>query len=523
MNNLQIVVEGTSRVHDIDIPNIYGGFGPKQKSITDKTIAELHNIDNGPREVRKRINNNLKQFEEGIDYIDLKRGNQITTLENLGYAKQSITQAKNIYLLSERGYMKLIKIMDTQLAWDIYNELLETYFYLREKEEFVINCEAQDRIPNGFNFKEIECFIDDNPDAIAEFEIDEFTDWVPFGRYPKQLVRAVLETTDNELNKTLKDYDNKTMAVKRKDNIKLLLENNNIPYKEIPNNFVIYNKKYSNSVMTLYTEEEVITIILSIPNNERAQQIRTNLIQRNLISILPINNVTLTEKEKELTLLCKEQENTITELRDEIRETRKLNESLNESNKSLNETISKFETREQDAYQKGFEEGLKQAKKENSLFSRLKKWAKNKFGGDEEIVETKEETIKEDKPEVNEYGDLNSNRIRPKSADGVRDLGKITTIRVEDLNKETLRKNINNLVVRVAAIENKTSKDKWDELHREVALKYRQGRPIIAVYDPKYRSTNKINSYNKRELVYVTKLCNEIISKAEYALEGDEA
>lgn len=42
-------------------------------------------------------------------------------LQNLGYAKQSITQAEHIYLLSERGYAKLVKIMDTDLAWEIHD------------------------------------------------------------------------------------------------------------------------------------------------------------------------------------------------------------------------------------------------------------------------------------------------------------------------------------------------------------------------------------------------------------------
>ena len=505
MNNLQIVIEGTSRVHDIDIPNIYGGFGPKQKSITDKTIAELHNMK--PYHIRELINRNKNQFENAVELIDLKRIVQNDTLLDLGYAKQSITQAKNIYLLSERGYMKLIKIMDTQLAWDIYNELLETYFYLREKEEFIINCEAQDRIPNGFNYKEIERFIDDNPEAITEFEIDDFTPFVPAGRYPKQLVRLVLETTDNELNKALKDYENKTIAVKKKDNIKLLLEDNDIPYKEIPNNFVIYDKKYSNSSMTLYTEEEVVTIILSIPNNEKAQQIRTNLLQRNLIGILPINNVTLTEKEKELTALCKEQEYTINELRDEIRETRKLNESLNESNKSLNETISKFETREQDAYEKGFEEGLKQAKKENSLFGRLKKWAKNKFGGDAV------ETIEEQKPEIYEYPDTSSNRQRPESVPEVEDLGKPIPVPSEDKPKNwaELRKPMRNLVNRVAAIQNKEPQEVWRELHQLVSTKYRNGRSIPRTARSGYKSS-QVNSYTREELEFATEYCNEIIS-----------
>lgn len=37
-------------------------------------------------------------------------------LKNLDFTKQQIVQAEHIYLLSERGYAKLIKIMDTDLA-----------------------------------------------------------------------------------------------------------------------------------------------------------------------------------------------------------------------------------------------------------------------------------------------------------------------------------------------------------------------------------------------------------------------
>lgn len=56
-------------------------------------------------------------------------------LQKLGYAKQSITQAEHIYLLSERGYAKLIKIMDTDLAWEIHDKLIDEYFELREKAQ----------------------------------------------------------------------------------------------------------------------------------------------------------------------------------------------------------------------------------------------------------------------------------------------------------------------------------------------------------------------------------------------------
>ena len=56
-----------------------------------------------------------KDFENGKIrsqkyWIDLKGVGESHTLASLGYTKQSIIQAEHIYLLSERGYAKLIKI-----------------------------------------------------------------------------------------------------------------------------------------------------------------------------------------------------------------------------------------------------------------------------------------------------------------------------------------------------------------------------------------------------------------------------
>lgn len=75
-----------------------------------------------------------------------QRSNEITTLkllQNLGYAKQSITQAEHIYILSERGYAKLIKIMDTDLAWDIHDRLMDEYFQFREERQSLENLSPQ--------------------------------------------------------------------------------------------------------------------------------------------------------------------------------------------------------------------------------------------------------------------------------------------------------------------------------------------------------------------------------------------
>lgn len=136
MNN-KLKVSGTQSFMGIDIPIIEGGFGVDCKVITDKTISEIHEMRNN--NIRSRITDNIKRFKENIDYIDIKRACDVSTLLELGYAKQSITQAENIYLLSERGYAKLIKIMDSDKAWEVHDKLIDEYFTMRK----VINSDKQ--------------------------------------------------------------------------------------------------------------------------------------------------------------------------------------------------------------------------------------------------------------------------------------------------------------------------------------------------------------------------------------------
>lgn len=138
----QIKTSGRQMFMGVEIPIVEGGFGDGCKCITDKTVSEIHEIK--VIHVRELINKNINRFKEGIDYIDLKRIDQTDTLDltTLGYAKQSITQAKSIYLLSERGYSKVIKIMDTDKAWEVHDHLIDEYFSMREVIQNTYN-EAQ--------------------------------------------------------------------------------------------------------------------------------------------------------------------------------------------------------------------------------------------------------------------------------------------------------------------------------------------------------------------------------------------
>lgn len=131
--NKLIKVQGTQEFMGKEIPVIVGGFGEDNKVVTDKMVAEIHNMKSF--HVRENINKNIKRFKRDIDIIDLKKVIDDTDnniLLTLGYTNMEISKANNIYLLSERGYSKLIKIMDTDLAWDIHDKLMDDYFKLRE-------------------------------------------------------------------------------------------------------------------------------------------------------------------------------------------------------------------------------------------------------------------------------------------------------------------------------------------------------------------------------------------------------
>lgn len=139
MNN--ITIRGTQNFMGNEIQVVSGGFGADKKCMCDKTIAEIHGQPT--IEIRRRISDNINRFKENIDFIDLKQrmgeSHTLELLQNLGYAKQSITQAEHIYILSERGYSKLIKIMDTDLAWEIHDKLMDEYFEMRDTQKSLEN------------------------------------------------------------------------------------------------------------------------------------------------------------------------------------------------------------------------------------------------------------------------------------------------------------------------------------------------------------------------------------------------
>lgn len=136
MNEIKVI--DRTNIGGNDIAVIAGGFGEGKRCLTDKQIAEIHEVTTS--DIRKAIHRNINRFKNSVDFIDLRSSSfDADLLKILGYSVQQIMQAKNIYLLSERGYAKLIKIMDSDKAWEIHDELIDNYFAMRE----VINSDDQ--------------------------------------------------------------------------------------------------------------------------------------------------------------------------------------------------------------------------------------------------------------------------------------------------------------------------------------------------------------------------------------------
>lgn len=139
----ELKVLGTEHIGKITFTGIEGGFGPGKKAMLVKDIALIHN--KSVKAINQAINMNINRFRDEIDIIDLKGIDFAVNLIDLGFNQGQINASKHIYLLSERGYAKLLKILDDDKAWDIYDELVDNYFNMRvaikENKPAIVNQE----------------------------------------------------------------------------------------------------------------------------------------------------------------------------------------------------------------------------------------------------------------------------------------------------------------------------------------------------------------------------------------------
>lgn len=130
---VDLVVKGEIDFNGVTIKHIEGGFSEKSKVILAKDVALIHGMET--YKVNEIIKNNIDEFETGIDILDVANDENFGILakDNGLYTQNSLNSSKNIYLLSEQGYLALACLMRTDKARDIRKKFRREYFRIKEE------------------------------------------------------------------------------------------------------------------------------------------------------------------------------------------------------------------------------------------------------------------------------------------------------------------------------------------------------------------------------------------------------
>lgn len=93
-----------------------------QRVVTFKDVDEVHQRPEGT--ARRNFNENKHRFIEGIDYFVR---NSYEAKEEFG-----ITAPNGLVLITESGYLMLVKSFTDDLSWQVQRQLVNTYFRAKE-------------------------------------------------------------------------------------------------------------------------------------------------------------------------------------------------------------------------------------------------------------------------------------------------------------------------------------------------------------------------------------------------------
>lgn len=102
----------------------------KKMWVTFKDIDKVHGRPTGT--AKRNFNNNKKHFIEGDDFATIS----LTKDEIRTKFQISKNAGKTLTLISETGYLMLVKSFTDDLAWKVQRELVNTYFKINKTQTF---------------------------------------------------------------------------------------------------------------------------------------------------------------------------------------------------------------------------------------------------------------------------------------------------------------------------------------------------------------------------------------------------
>lgn len=107
-----------------------------QRVVTFKDIDTVHQRTDGT--ARRNFRQNKKHFIEGEDYVIVHRNNPMDEIRPLDLP----IPPKGITLITESGYLMLVKSFNDDLSWKVQRRLVNSYFNAREQQ---VTCEEVEK------------------------------------------------------------------------------------------------------------------------------------------------------------------------------------------------------------------------------------------------------------------------------------------------------------------------------------------------------------------------------------------
>ena len=183
MNELQKIGN-----HEISVKTYNG-----KRVVTFKDIDTVHERPEGT--ARKRFSDNRDRFIEGTDFFKISPSEFRTTIGDM-----DLRQQNEITLISESGYLMLVKSFTDDLAWTVQRQLVDSYFRMQKR----MTPEEMMRVQLGM--------IDDVSDRVTKLENTMNIDYGQQRVLEKEVAIVVIESLGGKDSNAYREISKKVFS-----------------------------------------------------------------------------------------------------------------------------------------------------------------------------------------------------------------------------------------------------------------------------------------------------------------------
>lgn len=183
MNELQKIGN-----HEISVKTYNG-----KRVVTFKDIDTVHERPEGT--ARKRFSDNRDRFIEGTDFFKISPSEFRTTIGDM-----DLRQQNEITLISESGYLMLVKSFTDDLAWTVQRQLVDSYFRMQKR----MTPEEMMRVQLGM--------IDGHEERISKLENTMNIDYGQQRVLEKEVAKVVIESLGGKDSNAYREVSKKVFS-----------------------------------------------------------------------------------------------------------------------------------------------------------------------------------------------------------------------------------------------------------------------------------------------------------------------